>query len=172
MNTNMHAESFHRVLKIVYLKQKVNRRLDKLLYIIKKIARDKAFQQLCKNEKGNNTNRIWDINKRHNRAKSLQPSAIIERENELAYKLFSEHNPDIYYNIKRIMQFCYCKFKCSYCNACSHLNSCTCIDSCTNNTVCKHNTFGSNENFGHERIQPIFYNHSSNSSNSNEFIRS
>ena len=34
MNTNMHTESFHRVLKIVYLKQKVNRRLDKLLYNI------------------------------------------------------------------------------------------------------------------------------------------
>lgn len=33
-----------------------NRRLDKLLYIILKIARDKAFQQLCKKEKGKHTN--------------------------------------------------------------------------------------------------------------------
>ncbi len=74
----------------------------------------------------------------HNRAKSLQPSAIIERENELAHKVSSERNPDIYYNVKRIMKFCYCNLKCSYCNACSHLYSCTCIDSCTNNTVCKH----------------------------------
>ncbi len=80
MNTNMHAESFHRVLKIVYLKQKVSRHLDELFYVLFKIARDKASQQLCKNEKGKNTNRIWDINKRHIRAKSLQPSAIIERE--------------------------------------------------------------------------------------------
>ncbi len=71
MNTNMHAESFHRVLKIVYLKQKVNRHFRQTFFI---------FFKKCKNEKGKNTNRIWDINKRHIRAKSLQPSAIIERE--------------------------------------------------------------------------------------------
>ena len=34
MNTNMYAESFHRVLKIVYLNLKHNRRVDSLIYVL------------------------------------------------------------------------------------------------------------------------------------------
>ena len=138
MNTNMYAESFHRVLKIVYLNHKFNRRLDKLLYIILKIARDKAFQQLCKKEKGKHTNRICDINKRHDRAKSYFHSAMIIREDENEYKVSSERKLDVFYTVRKEMQCCDCKLKCRFCYACSHLYSCTCIDSYTNNTVCKH----------------------------------
>ncbi len=39
--------------KIVHLNHKINRRLDKLIYIYCiAIARDKAFLQLCKSERG------------------------------------------------------------------------------------------------------------------------
>ena len=48
MNTNMHIESFHRVLKIVYLQHKHNRRVDYLIYVLLKIARDKAFDHIQK----------------------------------------------------------------------------------------------------------------------------
>lgn len=34
VNTNMYVEAFHRVLKYVYLKGKVNKRLDKCLGIL------------------------------------------------------------------------------------------------------------------------------------------
>ncbi len=49
MNTIMHTESFHHVLKIVYLKQKVNRCFDKLLYIFLKIASvlNKTDTEIC-----------------------------------------------------------------------------------------------------------------------------
>ena len=63
MNTNMFSESFHRVLKVVYLQHKHNRRVDFLLYTLLKIARDKAFDQLQKCQKGKHTHRICDINK-------------------------------------------------------------------------------------------------------------
>ena len=52
MNTNMFSEAFHRVLKIVYLQHRHNRRIDYLIYILLKIVRDKAFEQLLKMEKG------------------------------------------------------------------------------------------------------------------------
>ena len=52
VNTNMFLESFHRVLKIVYLNHKQNRRVDSLLTTLIKIARDKAFERFCKEEKG------------------------------------------------------------------------------------------------------------------------
>ena len=39
VNTNMHTEAFHRVLKYVYLNGKNNRRIDHLLHILLKISR-------------------------------------------------------------------------------------------------------------------------------------
>ena len=65
MNTNMFLEAFHRVLKIVYLRHQHNRRINYLIYILLKISRDKAFEQLLKIEKGKATHRICDIHKRH-----------------------------------------------------------------------------------------------------------
>ena len=55
MNTNMFSEAFYRVLKIVHLRHQHNRRVDYLIYIVLKISRDKAFEQLVKMEKGKNT---------------------------------------------------------------------------------------------------------------------
>ena len=37
VHTNMHLESFHRVLKHVYIKGKRNKRLDKLLFLLLKL---------------------------------------------------------------------------------------------------------------------------------------
>ena len=54
INTNMHVESFHRLLKYVYMKGKVNKRVDKCLHLLLKIARDKAYERLIKSEKGKN----------------------------------------------------------------------------------------------------------------------
>ena len=47
MNTSMYmySEAFHQVLNVVYLRHQHNRRIDYLIYIFLKIARDKAFEQ-------------------------------------------------------------------------------------------------------------------------------
>ena len=52
INTNMYVEAFHRTLKYTYLKGKVNKRMDKCLYMLLKFARDKGFERLVKLEKG------------------------------------------------------------------------------------------------------------------------
>ena len=51
-------EAFHRVLKYVYMKGKVNKRLDNCIYVLLKLARDKGFESLVRIEKGKNTKRI------------------------------------------------------------------------------------------------------------------
>ena len=67
VNTNMHIESFHRLVKVVYLHQKQNRRIDALLSVLLKLSRDKAFERLQKLEKGKNSYRvIKDIEMRNN----------------------------------------------------------------------------------------------------------
>lgn len=48
LDTNMHVEAFHRVLKIDYLKHKQNRKIDHLLHILFKYTRDLVFKFLRK----------------------------------------------------------------------------------------------------------------------------
>ena len=138
MNTNMFSEAFHRVLKIVYLRHQQNRRIDYLIYILLKISRDKAFEQLLKMEKGKYTHRICDIHKRHQRAMSYAVLATIEQMDNCAYRVSSETKPGECYTVQTIQLACTCQTKCQFCSACAHMYSCTCLDACTNTTVCKH----------------------------------
>ena len=139
MNTNMYSEAFHHVLKIVYLEHK-NRRVDYLLhvYVLLKIARDKAFDQLQKVEKGKNTHRICDINKRHKKALTFVSLALVEGTGENRYKVSSLSRPGVSYFIEKVEDCCACKLKCRFCSVCPHMYTCTCLDACTNTTVCKH----------------------------------
>ena len=61
IDTNMYVESFHRTLKYVYMKGKVNKRVENLLYILMKISRDKTFERICKVEKGKISGRFAKI---------------------------------------------------------------------------------------------------------------
>lgn len=65
INTNMMVEAFHRVLKIVYLEHKQNRRVDTLLHTLMKINRDACFNSLRKQEFGKQSHRLSEIKKRH-----------------------------------------------------------------------------------------------------------
>ena len=134
MNTNMYSESFHRVLKIVYLRHKHNRRIYFLIYI----ARDKAFEQLQKLEKGKHSHRICDINKRHKRAVQYAVLATVDNTEPNLYTVSSESTERFNYKVKRKQLACECKIRCQFCSACAHMYACTCLDACTNTTVCKH----------------------------------
>ena len=138
MNTNKYSEAFHRVLKIVYLHHRRNRRVDYLIYVLLKIARDKAFEQLQKLEKGKISHRICDIHKRHRRAATYSVLANIQRISEISYTISSESKKGVTYTVQKVKTLCHCKLKCQFCMACSHMYSCTCLDSCTNTTVYKH----------------------------------
>jgi hypothetical protein len=61
----MYVESFHNVLKSAYMERKANRRIDNMLNILLKIARDKAFERLIKVEKKTRSKKMTDINNRH-----------------------------------------------------------------------------------------------------------
>ena len=44
--TNMYTESFRRVLKYVYMQGKINKRMDSIIHVPMKYARDKAFDRV------------------------------------------------------------------------------------------------------------------------------
>ncbi len=76
MNTNTYTESFHRVLKYVYMKGRVNKRMDAIINLLIKYARDKAFDRLIKAEKGKSTKHITRIHKRHATSLNLSTSSV------------------------------------------------------------------------------------------------
>ena len=75
LNTKMFLQSFHRVLKEVYLDRKQNRRVDHLLYKLHKL-RDKAYEQWIKAEKRKTTLRQQDSTKTHKTAESMSREVI------------------------------------------------------------------------------------------------
>lgn len=65
LDTNMHVETFHRVIKIDYLKHKQNRRIDHLLHILFKYNRDLVFNFLRKEIFGKRSHKVCEIMMHH-----------------------------------------------------------------------------------------------------------
>ena len=78
VNTNMYVEAFHHVLKHIYLKGKVNKRVDRCTHVLLKFPRDKAFERLVKLEKGKVTGHIHIIMTRHLTSQKLSTSLVRE----------------------------------------------------------------------------------------------
>ena len=141
VNTNMFLEAFHRVLKIIYFNHKQNRRIDFLLTTLMKIARDKAFERFNKEEKGKNTHRVCEINKRHKSAeelKKIKDHSVTALDNS-TWRVQSQ-TTNTQYIVQQHNRSCVykCKLLCSTCAICPHMYSCTCLDFTLHCTVCKH----------------------------------
>ena len=76
-NTNMFTESFHRLLKVVYLEGKQNRRIDNLLNTLIRIARDLIYEHIRKEEIGKKSHRKCEIHKRHKTAIKINGSCTV-----------------------------------------------------------------------------------------------
>ena len=81
INTNMHVEAFHRVLKYKYLGGKYNRRVDTCLITLMKYNRDRVFGRLTKLVKGGKGHKLTVIYKRH-QASMLLPSTDVTKMTE------------------------------------------------------------------------------------------
>lgn len=76
INTNMYVEAFHRTLKHIYFQGKTNKRVDKCMNVLLRIARDKAFERLTKLEKGKASLRISTIKKRHKQSLKMPQDMV------------------------------------------------------------------------------------------------
>ena len=138
VNTNMYVESFHRLLKVVYLEGKQNRRLDHLINVLCKIARDKAFAHFLKMNKGKLSHRIAEINRRHQLAKAmLDNGSLPQAVSDKSWEVKSSTSPECY-TVTLTPDKCTCKLRCTTCSACVHMYTCSCVDSALHTTVCKH----------------------------------
>ena len=131
VNTNMAIEAFHRTLKVVYFNYKQNRRVDSLLSILLRIARDKVYEHLIKLEKGKSSYRVSEINKRHQSAEGIH--CIPQQKAENVWTVQPEK---VAYSIQKNTNVCTCKMRCALCSACVHMYTCSCMDCAIHSTVC------------------------------------
>lgn len=138
INTNMHVEAFHRVLKYLYLKGKVNKRMDNCVHALLKLSRDKGFERLTKLEKGKISTKISMIMKRHKKSLTI-PKHYITEEDSIQWKVKSSDGQHEY-TVKRENNKCpfNCQVRCSECDICVHQYSCECMDELLHATICKH----------------------------------
>jgi len=139
INTNMYAESFHRVLKYVYLKGKVNKRMDVCIAVLLRYARDKAFDRIMKYEKGKSTKRTSAIMNRHKASLGLSTSLVHQNVSSYEWSVQSTTEPDTTYTVEKLDN-CQkdCWIRCYKCQVCIHSYSCTCPDSLLHGVICKH----------------------------------
>lgn len=138
INTNMYVESFHRVLKHLYLKGKTNKRVDKCIQTLMKYERDKGFDRLTKLEKGKLSGRITTILRRHNASKKLSTTSVHVVDGS-TWKVKSSDSKREYTIVKELSQCpINCALKCIDCNVCVHIYYCNCMDAVINHTICKH----------------------------------
>ena len=140
INTNMYVESFHRTLKYVYMKGKINKTVDNLLHILIKISRDKAFERICKVKKGKVSGRLTIIRKRHWESTKLPFQSLVTKNKDgREWKVMSQDREEEY-TVTCEHDYCPqgCHLVCSYCQVCILMYTCTCMDYLINHTICKH----------------------------------
>ena len=156
INTNMMIESFHRKLKVCYMMNKQNRRIDSLLNILIRISRDMVFEYLLKKEKGKYTHRLREINKRHKTAKEMIISGVkLQHSDEHEWSVPSQTKSDVYYTVREQRLECTCPLSCATCGACIHMYTCSCIDQALHSTVCKHIHIVHSLNTGNASIDDV-----------------
>ena len=142
LNTNMHLERMHGVLKHIYLKGKKPQRLDIALHALMRFLRDKVFDRLIHLYKGKLTPKMSLIRQRHASSIKLNGTKYVQSEDD-TWKILSSQINEIY-EVKKVNDSCNCDLKCEDCKICIHTYVCTCPDSAIKFNMCKHIHFINN----------------------------
>jgi len=93
INTNMYLESYHKVLKHIYLEGKKCKRIDKTINAVMKLARDSMFKRLIKVAKNALNYKIRKIHESHKYSESISSDKILIAEDGQSWIINSLTNP-------------------------------------------------------------------------------
>ena len=127
INTNMYVETFHCVLKVVYLDSKQNHCADHLPTVLLCFAIDRAFDRIQKLEKGNHLIGL----------KLIRGMGQLKKRCPLVFYQFSVQKI-VGRLLHMVKDQCACLLHCSSCHVCVHIFSCSCKDAHIHSMVCKH----------------------------------
>ena len=106
---NMFTGQFHGLLKVMYLENKQNQRVDKLLHVLFRIACNLVYEQLLKEEKGKTIHCKSEINKRHKSALAIADTCQVLELTKEEWKLELQGNQDVFYIVQLLQSSCTCK---------------------------------------------------------------
>ena len=114
----MYVESFHHVLKYIYMQGKVNKQVNKCIYTLLKISRDKAFERLIKLTKIKKTKKMTEIEKRHTTSQEMTPQSVIMT-GKKTWDILSSGGEQ-HYEVTKENEVCpqKCELVCKECNVC------------------------------------------------------
>ncbi|XP_064462459.1 uncharacterized protein LOC135373125 [Ornithodoros turicata] len=130
ISTNMKLESFHKVLKYLFLDKKANKRTDKLIHTLLAYSNWKQFDVLIGSSKGKTTKTMTAIYHAHMRGKEIPVHDITTLDNG-KWKVCGTKEYEV---LARNTCHAPCQLRCRECNICVHAYICSCP--CT--LMCKH----------------------------------
>lgn len=140
VNTTGHIESFHNRLKKVFLKRKVNKRLDDLINILYDVAWEDYLTREREAATGFSS-QPQHIFERHQRSLSIEDETIEEIGLDNTWEVKSATGKSAVYVVVKhkescTSEFCFCRCTKPACHGlCAHLFSCSCPD---HHPLCKH----------------------------------
>ncbi|XP_045462465.1 uncharacterized protein LOC123672400 [Harmonia axyridis] len=137
INTNMHLESMHKVIKYFYLERKTVKRLDEGLIAVLKYVRDKSVERIIRLTKGEHTKQTRFLSQNHKEVLKHIDNYIIETNNyNISWTI--KKNEQTSYTIYRLLDIKCCEQICLFCEVCTRMFSCECKFYLENRTMCKH----------------------------------
>uniref|UniRef100_A0A0A9VWY5 Putative zinc finger transcription factor protein 17 n=1 Tax=Lygus hesperus TaxID=30085 RepID=A0A0A9VWY5_LYGHE len=125
INTNMHLERMHGILKHLYLKGTSAKRIDLSIDALMKLINSKLFDRLVSLEKISMT---------------LDTNRVLPTPEANVWTVAASNGNELY-KVSRLDQPCTiqpCLLNSKRCETCFHVFSCTCIDFSIQNNVCEH----------------------------------
>ena len=138
LNTNMHLESLHKVLKHIYFDGKKIRRVDKVCAALLKLVRDKVFSRmiaLARNRSVSNSSRGFHARHARGAAIVVEGGVVQMEQGAWLVKASSEEHSVL------LGQSCReCRERCPAkgCGVCRHSYTCECEDFSSARNICKH----------------------------------
>lgn len=142
-NTNMHLESLHRLIKVVFLSFKRIQKISSCIKMLKEVVEQKMVDRLVKKVDRKNDKKTLAIKEIHNKAESeiekyqIGLFYIDDETKSKVYEVISPLNNKYYPMLKDLVDHS-CEFSCRKCTVCPHFMSCTCTEFLVNRTTCKH----------------------------------
>ena len=132
LNTNMHLESLHKVLKHIYMQGKRVQRVDRVVSALTKMTRDKIYSRMISLARGRTVSRSRrGFFQRHMRGAELASDVQMEQG---VYLVPAADGEEL--TIKQGAPCTQCRESCAMCGVCPHSFICECEDSRRN--MCEH----------------------------------
>ena len=138
INTNMHLERMHGILKYKYLRGKKTKRMDSAIKAVLDLAFDREYDRLISLCKGGKvTKKLSLLRRKH--FSSLGPADVIPTSESNSWLVRSESDDVQFYDVRLVIPACSsCDLRCMYCDACLHMYQCSCPDYSVRFNMCKH----------------------------------